>query len=335
MKIYESSFIRIDSVYIDVYKSKNETTFSLQGSTNNVANGTVIYMKNNLSDKIIDSTSVINNHFAFFTPLEDFPLRVLLSTKDFTQWRDVWIENNKMFFDATESNFKDARITGSKSEDLIQKLYKNTSTISFEERNELEKIFVTKNPNSIVSAFILSVFARDWGLEFTKDNFDKFPQKIKKSEYGRRISNFIASRKDIKIGSNFADFQIKDKNGIAVKLSDLHSEITLLEFWASWCAPCRKENPNLVKIYEEYKSKGFEIVSISLDKEEKKWISAIQKDGLLWPNFCDFMAWESESSLIYGVYEIPNNFLINKKGEIIAKNIHGEELNKKLLELMK
>ncbi|MBO6201507.1 MAG: TlpA family protein disulfide reductase, partial [Chryseobacterium sp.] len=119
------------------------------------------------------------------------------------------------------------------------------------------------------------------------------------------------------------------------KLSKLLGKVTLLEFWASWCAPCRKENPNLVKTYQKFKPKGFEIVSISLDNEKKKWSDAIKKDGLEWANFCDFEVWDNKASLIYGVYEIPDNFLIDQNGKVVARNIHGEELTKKLAELTK
>ena len=318
------------------YSQKNDSTFSLVGKTNNLENGTVLYLKNNLSEKIIDSTIVTNNQFKFNSKILKFPIRALLFNKEFSQRRDIWLENNTMFFDASDSNFKNATITGSQAESLSQRLYENTAKLSYEERNELEKKFVKENPNSIVSAFILSVFSRDWGKDFSKEYYEKFAIDIRKSEYGERISNFITLNGDIKIGDKYSDFEMKDKDGNSQKLSNLlGEEVTLLEFWASWCAPCRKENPNLVKTYEKFKSKGFKIVAISLDKEKDKWSGAIKKDGLQWSNFCDFEVWESKASLIYGVYEIPDNFLINKKGEIIARNINGEELNKKLAELTK
>ena len=314
---------------------KEDQSFLLEGKTNEIENGTVIYLKDNLAEKIIDSTIVTNNEFTLNTKISDFPLRVLLFNKEFSQWRDIWLENNKMTFDASQSDFKSASITGSESQNLTKKLYENTDKLSWEEKNELEKKFVKENPNSIVSAFILSVFSRDWGADFTKENFNKFSAEIKSSEYGKRISNYIELNKGIEIGSKYADFEIRDKDGNNKRLSEFLGEITLLEFWASWCGPCRKENPNLVKTYEKYKPKGFEIFAVSLDKEEDKWLKAIENDNLEWPNFCDLKVWENEASLTYGVYAIPENFLIDKNGEIIARNIRGAELNEKLAELFK
>lgn len=314
---------------------KEESAFSLTGKTNNFENGKVLYLKDNLSEKIIDSAIVTNNEFLFKTKISKFPSRVLLYNKEFSQWRDIWIENNKMIFDASQSDFKNAKVSGSASENLVQKLYENAGGLSFEERNKLEKDFVKDNPNSVVSAFILSVFSRDWGREFTKESYERFSGDIKKSEYGNRISNYITLNRDVEIGDQYSNVVMNDKNGNPKELSKLLGEVTLLEFWASWCGPCRKENPDLVKIYEKYKTKGFQIVAISLDKDKEKWQSAIEKDGLSWSNFCDFEVWESKAALMYGVYAVPENFLIDKNGKIVARNIRGEKLNEKLAELIK
>ena len=317
------------------FNKKEESAFSLTGKTNNFENGKVLYLKDNLSEKIIDSAIVTNNEFLFKTKISKFPSRVLLYNKEFSHWRDIWIENNKMIFDASQSDFKNAKVSGSASENLVQKLYENAGGLSFEERNKLEKDFVKDNPNSVVSAFILSVFSRDWGREFTKESYERFSGDIKKSEYGNRISNYITLNRDVEIGDQYSNVVMNDKNGNPKELSKLLGEVTLLEFWASWCGPCRKENPDLLKIYEKYKTKGFQIVAISLDKDKEKWQSAIEKDGLSWSNFCDFEVWESKAALMYGVYAVPENFLIDKNGKIVARNIRGEKLNEKLAELIK
>ena len=334
-KIMKKIIFGLVAIAMISFTQNEQSAFSLTGKTNNFENGKVLYLKDNLSEKIIDSAVVTNNEFIFRTKISKFPSRVLLYNKEFTQWRDIWLEDNKMIFDASKSDFKSAKISGSEAENVSQKLYENTGKLSFEERNILEQNFVKENPNSIVSAFILSVFARDWGRDFTKENYDRFSNVIKKSEYGERISNYIVLNRDVKIGDTYSNFVMNDKNGKPKELNTLLGEVTLLEFWASWCGPCREENPELVKTYEKYKAKGFEIVAISLDKDKKRWLSAIEKDGLLWTNFCDFQVWESKTALMYGVYAVPENFLIDKNGKIIARNIRGEKLNEKLAELIR
>ena len=124
------------------------------------------------------------------------------------------------------------------------------------------------------------------------------------------------------------------KNDSLKKLSDFKGKIFLLEFWASWCGPCRKENPNLNKIYKIFKSNGFEIVSVSLDNNKKSWIKAIKEDNLSWEQLSDLNGDYNKAAIIYGVSTIPDNFLIDKDGKIIGRKLKGEELIKKLNEVL-
>lgn len=239
-----------------------------------------------------------------------------------------------MVFDASDTDFGNADVKGSESEDLSEFLYKKAGKLSYEERNTLEKKFVEENPNSIVSAFILSIFSRDWGREFTSRTFEVFSKEIKVSEYGKKILDYLKLNKNIKVGDQFADFELTDQKGKSYRLSDLRGKTILLEFWASWCSPCRKENPNLVKTYDRYKHEGFEIFAVSLDKEKEKWIKAVENDGLTWINVSDLKFFDSKASLIYGVNELPDNFLIDKNVVIVERYIRGEKLNEKLKEIL-
>lgn len=147
--------------------------------------------------------------------------------------------------------------------------------------------------------------------------------------------NFYVKNQGAEHGEMAPDFEAELIDGTTFKLSNLRGEFVLIEFWASWCGPCRQENPNLVKTYDEFNSKGFEVFAVSLDEDKDSWLKAIEKDSLNWKHVSDLKGRENEASLIYGVNGIPDNFLINQNGVIVARNLRGEKLNKKLEELIK
>jgi thiol-disulfide isomerase/thioredoxin len=133
------------------------------------------------------------------------------------------------------------------------------------------------------------------------------------------------------------DFTQTDPDGKPVKLSDFRGKYLLLDFWASWCGPCRAENPNVVKAYNQYKDKNFTILSVSLDKEDAReaWLAAIKKDGMPWNHVSDLKYWKNEASVLYTIQAIPDNFLLSPEGKIIARGLRGEALAAKLAELLK
>lgn len=132
------------------------------------------------------------------------------------------------------------------------------------------------------------------------------------------------------------DFSQNDVNNRPVKLSDFRGKYVLLDFWASWCGPCRQENPNVVKAYKTYKDKNFTVLGVSLDQPGKKqdWLQAIEKDGLTWTQLSDLQGWKNAASTLYGVRGIPANFLIDPQGKIVGKDLRGAALEKKLGELL-
>lgn len=144
-----------------------------------------------------------------------------------------------------------------------------------------------------------------------------------------------ANAKNYNIGDYADDISLPDPNGNIVKLSSLKGKYVLLDFWAAWCKPCRGENPNLVLNYNKYHSKGFEIYGISLDKEKQSWVNAINADKLTWIHVSDLKYWNSAVAIQYKVEGIPANFLLDKEGKIIGKNLRGEELSIKLAEIFK
>ncbi|WP_299361986.1 TlpA disulfide reductase family protein [Winogradskyella sp.] len=315
---------------------KTENEFSLAGKTNNFENGTMIYLDNADSQNVdlIDSTSVENNSFVFNTKLSNSPLHVVIRTNDDSHYRFLWLENNPMTFDASQNDFENAIVTGSKEELLAQPLRKELETLSEEDQRKKEIEFIKKNPNSIVSVETLSVYSTTYGKEKTKVLFNVLSEENKSSKYGKMIADYIQMHYEPKIGEQFADFEMIDHNGIPKKLSDLKGKTIFLDFWASWCAPCRKENPNLVKTYKKFKPKGLEIFAVSLDENKEKWLNAIEKDKLNWFHVNDLKGQGNKATMIYGVEGIPDSFLIDHNGIIIARDLRGKELDKKLEELL-
>lgn len=311
---------------------ENTKDFSLKGKAQGIKDGTVLYL--DADNSILDSTKIQNNSFSFFTDLPQSPKQAILRTKDFSEYRYLWLEDSEMTFDATNSDFRNAIVTGSQEENLSQELNNKTDSLTRDKRLDITREFIKNHPNSIHSAYLLSVYSSTWGKERTIELFEKFPKENKNSLYGKEIANYIELNQEPKIGDQFVDFEMQDPDGNLRRLSNFENKVVLLEFWAAWCGPCRKENPNLVETYKTYHPKGFEIFAVSLDTDKDFWLKAINDDGLVWNQVSDLKGNQNKAALIYGLNGIPDNFLISENGEIIGRNLRGEELNKKLQEVL-
>lgn len=149
--------------------------------------------------------------------------------------------------------------------------------------------------------------------------------------YAQEMVNEYKRRQSTTVGFEAPDFELNQPDGSSFQLSSLRGKVVLIDFWASWCGPCRKENPNVLRVYQAYKNKGFDIISVSLDKNPEDWKTAIEKDGLIWNHVWDA---QGEVASIYAVNAIPQTFLLNEKGEIIAKNLRGPALEEKLAKVL-
>ena len=166
---------------------------------------------------------------------------------------------------------------------------------------------------------------------------EQIPAEYKSNERIARFINSVEVAAKTAIGQKYIDFAMNSPEGKEVKLSDFISKnkYTLIDFWASWCGPCKAEMPNVIAAYKEFNKKGFGIVGVSLDNDETKWKEAIKSWGMTWPMMSDLKGWNCEGASLYGVRSIPATVLVNQEGTIIARNLRGEAIKEKLSELLK
>ncbi len=219
-----------------------------------------------------------------------------------------------------------------KAMDSLTSVYEN---LEKSRKKEMIK-FARDNSKSVVPAFIIYQFAYQFELPELEQAANAFDASINDNEYVKNIKDRVATLKKVQIGQPFVDITENDTAGNPVSLSSVvkNNKYVLVDFWAAWCKPCRRENPNVVEAYKKYHDKGFTVFGVSFDKNKADWVKAIKDDGLVWTQVSDLKGWGNEAGKIYGIQSIPQNVLIGPDGKIIARNVRGKDLQDKLKELM-
>ncbi len=342
------------SILTSCQKKQLKDRYLVTGVAQNIPDSTKILMYFS-KDSILDSTFVFKEQFQFKGKV-DRPRRVMLRMERTKDSKMFWLENNQVTISGKKGDFSNSKIVGSKTQKEAEILVKRKDSI-FKEMTKLNEIVNDNNQDSLfvvyeqmidVEASINKNFIMDYPKSYesltvlhggtmkrlgpveTGELFALLSEELQATEEGVSIVDFIKLKEIAKVGEEYIDFAQRNAEGQLVRFSELKGKITLLEFWASWCGPCRAFNPELLELYGKYKNKGFEIVGVSLDVNKKKWVQAIEKDGLIWENISDLKGGANEAALIYGVTDIPENFLIDEKGTIIARYLRGDKLKSQL-----
>jgi thiol-disulfide isomerase/thioredoxin len=202
------------------------------------------------------------------------------------------------------------------------------------QREEFSKKYVLENNKSFISPYIIYRNSWNYGMEELEKSLSNFDTTLTHSLYMGFLNNYLATLKRTSVGQMYVPFSMQDTSGTLLSVeSFIGRNYLLVDFWASWCAPCREENPNIVALYKQYHNRGFDILGVSFDSNRQRWYGAIKDDSLTWSHVSDLSGWENNAGKLYGIRLIPANVLLDPSGLIIARNLQGEALRKKLEEL--
>jgi peroxiredoxin len=358
--IYAFILIHSLSSCDDIKKGK----INISGTASNYSDSSMLILTNIDTHEHIDTAYIINNRFNFTAPKSE-PTGYGIFFRTENQSRDeflfFWKENVDISIKGIKGEMKYANVEGgivqsqqndynkiikplSMRFDSINAISNACDVTDTEKINSLNLLldtiiyervalgvkYVMENPNAFLSASRLLSFTSLLPKGEIKSLYENLSPKIKETPYAKAVSNFLTLNKDVEIGDIAEDFQLPDLNGNKVGLKDFKGKFVLLEFWVSGCGPCRMENKNLLANYKLYNSRGFEIISISNDKNEKDWAYATKKDSIIWAS----LRGDGEVGAKYNVKFTPSNFLIDPTGKIIAINLMGDKLGVKLKKIL-
>ncbi|MGN7721430.1 redoxin domain-containing protein [Chitinophaga sp. 22620] len=250
----------------------------------------------------------------------------------FNELNDLLRSVNKDYETAVKK-YRDA--AESRDEDKLKKAETRLEQLEASKKAVMRK-YLEDNPETPIGMYVLNQVA---GYELNPDEveplFNSLSRSVRKYPSAKEFEHRVELARKLAVGQPAIDFNQRDAAGNPVTLASFRGKYVLVDFWASWCGPCRAENPNVVKAFNRFKEKGFTILGVSFDERKDKWQQAIEQDGLTWTHVSDLRGWGNEVGKLYGIRAIPQNVLVDPEGKIIARNLRAEDLNRKLEELLK
>lgn len=342
--------------------------YTINGTIAGAKDGEYVYMRyyDGREAFTLDSAIVKNGKFEFKgMPDSVFaPKFIIYGNEDQNINATVFVEDGTINVDMAEGNSK---VSGTPSNDAfaafiekysgfenqmtaIATTFRTDTTLTDVQKDSLVEAYdkvseecmdyvyaqTEANINNAVGAYMLQSNGLSFEVEQANALLEKLPQKFLASSAMTRLKEYVDNAMNTVVGKKYIDFTMNTPEGETVKLSDFVSKnkYTLIDFWASWCGPCRQEMPNVVDAYKQFKSKGFGIVGVSLDKDADKWKQAIKDLNITWPQMSDLKAWQCEGAKLYGVRAIPATVLVDQEGNIVARDLRGEDIAAKLEELL-
>lgn len=315
-----------------------------------------------------DSSDLKNGEYAFKGSLKN-PEMFYLAVGSQRDRLPFFLENSVITITGAADSLSKAKVSGSAVQDELNALHEKLDQIDakamalykeskerekegakakadslmalsdsiFSQSDNLQKDYIKAHPDSWVSPYLLGRIYYEMDADALDSYLKALNPKLDSVNTIITLKQRVDKLKALAVGQPAPDFTMNDPQGNPVKLSDIYKKntYTLVDFWASWCGPCRRENPNVVAIYEKYKGKGFSVFGVSLDTDKDKWLKAIADDKLTWDQVSDLQGWKNEAAALYAVNSIPSNLLLDKDGKIVGRNLRGEDLAKEMASLLK
>lgn len=328
-----------DTIYLQEYKNGDWVkldsttvaggTFTFTGRQDTATNCFIIYAKDgkrNRADFFLENGNIT------VALGEENKIGGTANNDTYQQFKDNFIAMSKEMNDMYRSAMSDSTLTDEQRENVMKEIEKKDSIA-------MDMVFNTIEANitNAVGIQLLPSYAAAFELDKQKSLVEKIPAQFANNDRIVKLKKHIETVEKTAVGQKYIDFSMDTPEGQTVKLSDFISKnkYTLIDFWASWCGPCRKEMPNVVAAYKEFKNKGFGIVGVSLDNNLDKWKEAITALDITWPQMSDLQGWNNAGAKLYGVNSIPATVLVDQEGIIVARNLRGEDIKAKLSELLK